>query len=514
MKSCTFAALKNNPEPDKTLMKYFILVKIFIFCTLILFSYSLWQRQPDIDDAWIGEHAYWMAEKGYVKSELMHGITGQETRHIVHHKAFTLVGALFISIFGFSLTTLKSVSLLFLGIFLIIFARYVWLNMGKEAAWLSLLIIMSNALIFQYSFVFRPEIMVMTLGFVSYLFLEKGLSQERKLLAFLLGGVFAGLAAATHLNGLIFMVAGALLLLWNKRIKATVLFSLASLPAFAIYFYDFSEKFGISYWLYQINDSPALQKSSVLPASLSFFAKMLNEQMRFFHSPKEITFSLLFIFLLVVNFKNLKKHSNLLRYLFLLIVSLSLVAVHSTSKYMLLYIPYIFLIIITSLYEIYQNKSSSSAQGVRLAGQKPAVISLLLVLVYLSVNSFWNVRVAFRKFDVEKNVRIAEKYMDPNTHKLNILAPMTYIFNEMGNFKRIQSDLSLAEMQKAGKKIAGSQLLNYADSMKIDYLLITDEYKDRFKISSISVADLKKYGFTIVGNEPGIIILKNNPQNQ
>ncbi|NTW26573.1 MAG: hypothetical protein HGA37_17885, partial [Lentimicrobium sp.] len=154
-------------------MRLLFPIKILIVLTLLLFAYSLWQRTPDIDDAWIGEHAYWMSQNGFVKSELMHGITGQETRHIVHHKIFTLNGALFIKLFGFSLQTLKSVSLLWLGIFLFIFIGYIKRILGSKSAWFAFLLTILNALIFQYSFVFRPEIMVMTLGFVSYLFLEK-----------------------------------------------------------------------------------------------------------------------------------------------------------------------------------------------------------------------------------------------------------------------------------------------------------------------------------------------------
>jgi SAM-dependent methyltransferase len=81
--------------------------------------------------------------------------------------------------------TIKSVSLLWLCVFLIIFTRYVRRTIGKEAAWFALLITLYNSLIFQYSFVFRPEIMVMTLGFISYLFLEKAINREydNKLLA-------------------------------------------------------------------------------------------------------------------------------------------------------------------------------------------------------------------------------------------------------------------------------------------------------------------------------------------
>lgn len=489
-------------------MKHITIVKVLILLISMLFVFSLWQRAPDIDDAWIGEHAYWMAEKGYVKSELMHGITMQDTRHIVHHKFFTLNGALFISILGFSLYSIKSVSLLWLVIFLLVFIVYVRRKFGKDAAWFALLLTMANAFIFQYSFVFRPEIVVMTLGFLSYLFLERYLSEESGYKYLAISGLFAGLAAATHLNGLIFMAAGTILLLMRKRYRASVIFSLLTLPAFAVYFYDFTSQYGLSFWLYQVNDSPALHKSTILPSSFAFPGKIFNEHLRFFHSPKEISLSVLFLFMLLINFKNLKSDGNLLKYLMLLVVFLSLIAVHTTSKYMLLYLPYLMLIIIRTFIHFYQNRQSPLPMKWRLTVRKSYQVSLVLLGLFLITNIVWNTGIAIKKFDPQKNRQLTEKYLGGQTGNLNILAPMTFIFNEIGNFKRIQSDLSIVEMQKVGKNLSGPALLEYADSLKINYLIITDEYRGRFGIDNLKPEHYLQYGYTVSNAETGMIILK------
>jgi len=489
-------------------MQHITIVKVLILLTSMLFVFSLWQRSPDIDDAWIGEHAYWMAEKGYVKSELMHGITMQDTRHIVHHKFFTLNGALFISILGFSLYSIKSVSLVWLCIFLLIFIGYVRRKMGNDAAWFALLLAIANAFIFQYSFVFRPEIVVMTLGFLSYLFLEKYFTEEGEYKYLAISGLFAGLAAATHLNGLIFMAAGAVLLLMRKRFKASVIFSLLTLPAFAVYFYDFTYQYGLNFWLYQVNDSPALHKSTILPSSFAFLGKILNEHLRFFHSPKEISLSILFLFMLLVNFKNLKSEGNLLKYLMLLVIFLSLVAVHTTSKYMLLYLPYIMLIITRSFLHLYKNRQSLLPLKRGLTIRKAYQVSLVLLGLFLITNLVWNTGIALKKFDPQKNRQLSLKYMGIQTADLKVLAPMTFIFNEIGHFKRIQSDLSIIEMQKAGKKLSGPALLKYADNLKINYLIITDEYRERFGINNLKPENYLQYGYTVSMQEPGMIILK------
>lgn len=494
-------------------MKIGVTVKVLIVLTLLLFAFSLWHRSPDVDDAWIGEHAYWMAHKGFVKSELMHGITNQENRHIVHHKLFTLNGALFINIFGFSLMTIKSVSLLWLGIFLLIFIRYVKKELGTDSAWFAFLLITINALIFQYSFVYRPEIMVMTLGFVSYLFLEKAMKQIGDIELLIFSGLFAGLAAASHLNGLIFMAAGFLLLIWRKRYKASLIFVASTLPAFALYFYDFTREFNFNYWIYQISDSPALYKSSILPSSFAFIAKLLNEHLRFFHSPKEISLSMLFLFMLIVNYRNLKSDSNLLKYLLLLILLLSLVSMHTTSKYILLYLPFISLIIIRSFHDFYTNRKSEEILKWKFTNRTAYRWSLVLLGLFVVVHFTWNVNTASEKFNPEKNREFALKHFGQHTNKLNILAPMTFIFNEIGNFNRIQSDLGITEMHKSGLPVYGAGLLNFADSLKLDYLVVTDEFKDRFMIDSLKSTDFATYGYTISDKEEGFIIIKKQGEH-
>ena len=78
---------------------YFLL--LFISLIGLLLILSLYQRSPHVDDAWIGEHAYWLSETGIAKSELMRGATMQEQQLVVHHKFLVYQGAAFIKIFGF-----------------------------------------------------------------------------------------------------------------------------------------------------------------------------------------------------------------------------------------------------------------------------------------------------------------------------------------------------------------------------------------------------------------------------
>ena len=502
-------ALNQKQQHQQACMKLIHFIKIIILLTSILFIFSLWQRQPDIDDAWIGEHAYWMADKGYVKSELMHGITNQHIRHIVHHKLFTLAGALFISIFGFSLFTLKSVSLFSLIVFLIIFYRYLKKRVNDQSLWIGMLLISVNAFIFQYSFVFRPEIMVMTLGFVSFIFLEKGMNDSYKLKWLLISGLLAGLAAATHLNGLIFITSGGLLLLIKRKPLLAVLFGLAAIPGFAVYFYDFSREFGFDYWLYQIKDAPALHTIRDLPESLSLLERPFREQRRFFHSPKEISFSVLFIFLMIAGRKEIRKNSLPLIYLLFLVISLAAVSVHSTSKYLMLYMP-VMVVLMSRAFSFVAIESTSDNNFFRLKTSSLAKWAVGLTMLYIGIQMYWNVNTSINKYDTSANRKFSETYFGKDTEELNILAPMNFIFNEIDHFNRIQSDLGYIDIQKTGLPLHGSFMLRYADSSALDYLIITKEYRSRFGMDTLTESQRNLEGFITIEKNNEFEILKND----
>ncbi|MBW6492177.1 MAG: glycosyltransferase family 39 protein [Lentimicrobium sp.] len=489
-------------------MKLNNFIKYTLILTTLLFAYSLWQRQPDIDDAWIGEHAYWMAQKGYVKSELMHGITNQHILHIVHHKFFTLLGASFVSLFGFSLFTLKSVSLFGLIIFLFVFYKYQKRYSGQPALLISFLLVAVNAFIFQYSFVYRPEIIVMTLGFISFICLERGISESFHYKWIIISGLLAGLSGATHLNGLIYISAGGLLLLIKRKPLQAIIFGLSAIPTFAVYFYDFTREFNFEYWLYQIKDAPALHNTGMLPDWLWIMEKPFREQMRFFHSPKEISLTLLFLFLLIVAFKKLKLPKDLLIYLALLIISLSTLAVHSTSKYLILYLPFMFIVMSRGFAGV-AIESETEAGIIRLRKTPVAYWAVGFLFLYIIVQTVWNVKTCSNKFDPDANRTISEKFIGSGTEKLNVLAPMNYIFNEIGHFNRIQGDLSYADIHKTGIPLHGSYLLRYADSTGLDYLIITKEYKQNFGMDTLSEAQRKNEGFVTIENNNKFEILKN-----
>jgi hypothetical protein len=466
----------------KNLLKRSFLLPVMLLL-VALYLYSLWQREADIDDAWIGEHAYWLATEGHARSELMRGVTMQEEYLVVHHKLLTLHGAAFIKLFGFSLPALKSVSLVYFLLFLALFVCFFRKEKKNRPAntWFGLILLFSFPWVFKYSFVFRPEIMVMTLTFAGWLMLEKALHSARKAwLPSLLAGVLAGLCFATHLNGVIVAVAGFIFLLAYKRFIPAILFGLGALAGTLPYFYDLNSAYGWELWWYQLSQSPALDSLPEVHPLLQPLVNLLNEHKRFFHDPKIAFFSLFMIYSIIFGFKWLKRHRQpMLLYTLLLALLLGLTAMHKSRQYLLVYFPFL-VIMISDVYLNYFNVERNKELQTGWRSRKASGIMLVvLLLIFIATGFYYNLVYSLNKFSPKENSRIVREYITETPSKLNIVAPMTFIFNEIENFNRIQSEVCYVEMQKADPSIHGNGFLERTKSFDIRYIILSDFYRKR-----------------------------------
>jgi len=488
-------------------MKWNQLAFAFLGINLLLFAYSLVLRAPHVDDAWLGEHAYWQSKLGYVKSELMHGITQQEVRLLCHHKLLTLQGALSVNLCGFSLWALKSISLVYFSSFLLFFYFYCRKQLCFSPVELGLVLafLVSNALVFELAFVFRPEMPLMALGFFSYFFVEKTLQNARRSLGWAaVGGLFAGLCMATHLNGIVFAAAGFLLLLWQRKLMQGLLFGLSTLSAAAIYFYDFTSEYGIRFWLYQLRESPFVERLDGMHF-LSFFSKnVLDEHLRFFHSPKEFSFSFLLLVALVFSWKYLLAHKNLLRYTAILCVVLCVFAVNKTSKYLVPCLPFLTLIVVISLKHLQVSTADIRVFSKKITLNTARSITGVLIAVYLIVQTVYNALMATNKFDPAE-YRVLANYVSKEPDSCNIVAPMTFVFNELGRFKSIQGDLCFEQRLKIAQP---KSLLQLAAESEIDCILLNKFYRNKFGVDSLSAAEMRAHGFELSVKTPDFVLFK------
>lgn len=260
--------------------------------------------------------------------------------------------------------------------------------------------------------------MLMTMAFFSWIFLEKVIDNKHPFSSALLCGLFSGLAIATHLNGVFIAIAGGLvLLIWHRKSLITYIPGL--ILTSCIYFYDFTPEFGAGFWWYQIAHSFFITISSCTPWGFVLI-NLLEEQMRFFNSPKEMSFTLLTLFSIYLLWKNKVKINRVkIFYVAAMIHLMGVFSAHKTSKYMLLYFP-LFIFIITKATLLLKEKKATlpswNYKGF-----------MFLVIAYLVANSIFNVNLAFKKQDDQSSVKILNKYIKEDCSTLYIVAPMYYI---------------------------------------------------------------------------------------
>jgi hypothetical protein len=485
-----------------------------LIALILLFLYSMIGRMADADDAWIGEYAYWFARDGYVHSELMRGITMQETNFVVHHKLFNFNGALFIKTFGFSLHSLKAVNLMYFIIFMVLLGFYTlkWKKIFNKNDFLfALIILFAFPWIFKFAYLYRPELMLMTLGFVGFMLLEKYLdTKEEKWGSLFLAGIFFGLSVVGHLNGLILAISGFLLLLVNRKFSAVFIYGSGVLIAGSIYFYDLTDAASITLWKHQFFESPSLDSLYEGPVWLKPIVNLLNEHMRYFHNFKIIVFSVLLITSIITGYKYLvKDHTRLLQFALLVAITTGFIAIHKSRQYFLLNFPYMLLLIVLTLKSIREGKITTYKIG---KPKQIAVVFFLLFLVFLTTSTFLNVKLAVQKFSASENRELAKKYAGGMEANMKIVAPMTFIFNEIEHFEQIQGELCYTELQKLDSTIYGKGFLKYANDFDRDLIIVTPRYQQMLGISAYKKGDEFEH-YYVLDKTKDLIVFKRKAIN-
>ena len=98
--------------------KYLIALSV-LFITIYIFS--LFNRWAYGDDSWLGEYAWSYAHNGLVRAAFNSEMFSYGEIVSSYPRILIIIGALCINIFGWSLYSLKAVSLLFYLLFFLVF---------------------------------------------------------------------------------------------------------------------------------------------------------------------------------------------------------------------------------------------------------------------------------------------------------------------------------------------------------------------------------------------------------
>jgi hypothetical protein len=181
---------------------------------------------------------------------------------------------------------------------------------------------------------------------------------------------------------------------------------------------------------------------------------------------------------------------------------------HKSQQYLLLNFPYILILLTLTFKGL--SEGSISYKNKALQKMIPGIYSFI-ILTFLFVSLYHNYLLAVQKFSARENRELAVKYAGTETRNLNIVAPMTFLFNEIENFKRIQGEVCYIELMKEDPTVSGRGLLQKAETFEIDLLMLTPFYVESLGLSGFQKGD-EVQGYSIIDKTEELLVIKRRKE--
>lgn len=445
---------------------------VLLLITLLI---TFFHRAEYFDEAWFAEQSFWLIREGHVRSELFRGYNGWENGIYVFHKLFIYAGALVMSITGISVATSKLVSIFFglSGGYL------VWLynkNKPREQQWLSVLLYFGCGTLIRFISVNRPETMCMALGFASYVALESPKNNQPKPI---LAGILAGSAALTHLNGLIYLIAGVIWLIIYAGWRPTFLFILAGALTLGLYGLDALLDGNMAVLIDQFFHDPATQENLHLSDKL---AVLLDYHQVFFHSQNEAALTALVLLCAIAFRKRIRLSQPVLRYTVLLITSFWLLTKSDTDIYFLLFVPWLAILVANWLVAYLPEQPVWQKNTAKFL----LVVYALVAIVQLREAILENQATP----DTESRNALLASYM-PHKHT-KVIAPIDFFFGQMDNYK-IQGLAYYYLYERANKKLPLQAFFQSANQNGVGYIISNHGKDANYTIPADAPAQINGY---------------------
>lgn len=454
--------------PIRTYLVLLLLVLVGLFITFI-------HRAEYYDEAWFAEQSYWLIHTGQVKSELFRTYNGWDKGIYVFHKLFIYAGALIMSVTGVSVATNKLVSILFglLGGYL------VWLygrSASREQQWLSVLLYAGCGTLIRFISVNRPETMCMAIGFASYLAIDPPNGWRSKPMW---AGILAGLSALTHLNGIIYLIAGVILLWLRSGWRPMLVFSVAGALTLSLYGLDALLDGQSGTLIDQFRNDPATQENFGLIAKLTVMA---DYHQIFFHSQNEAALSILVLLCAVLFWKQIGRKESLLVYTLLLIGSFWVLTKSSTDIYFLLFLPWLSLLAARWLITCLPHQP---------VWQKRLMQILLVGYLVVSAIQFREVIVENRTVpDTERHNALLAAHM-PHKHT-RVIAPLEFFFGQMETYQ-IWGLTYYLFLAKKRKSFTLNDFFQLAEQEQVEYIISDHRLNASYEIPINAPATIGVY---------------------
>ena len=470
-------SVENSSPFDETLALFNFPIHVkwiwtaFAF-VVIAFAYSCYHRSIHIDDAWLSEMSYFLSKDGILKSEAFSGWEHSELHVFFTHQLLIRIGAVFARLFGYGAYQMKMVGLMFL--LALMFLWYLMLAKMRASSGFKamfLLLLLGNCRVFDAGFMFRPELALSFFISVSY-FLLLAFKRTGKSRYAVGAGLACAIAIGFHLNGVVCVAAGVILLLKWKKLKHIPFFLLPACFGFAIYFIDIRSHEDVLTLFSQFHHAPSLTENHF--TRWHYLLNLLGEHRRFFATPSEMSLSVFLIVTAVLGYRKISsRFSDLLVYSGALVFFVALIAQSKTPKYMILYIPFLIFIICAGLSVSFSKK--------------PVLLSALLV-AYFASQAWGDKEVILQKENRLAYYAEVTKNLSAGTR---ILAPFDFVFFGLDRFRIRPFSAFLLSNQKPGElaaKAPYNELLNRDHIQAI--VFDKDAYKE-YRIETEPPADFK-----------------------
>ena len=488
-------------KTTKAIRNIFFGLSIFTFAVFLL---GLFHRTIHYDEPILAEQVLSFQNLGFIKAELFDGMGKDwEVRQYHFHKFFIFSGVAVTKFFGFNIWVLRSLTFIFFIGLLVSLVAYLKTEKYHNKLIYPILftVLLINITFFEYSFLFRPEIIIAAMGFFSFFLLH--LFFKRKNSWLIIGsGTVAGLAAFTHLNGLSFIMTGGLLLLIHRKWKESFLFGTTAGLVTLFYFIDLNSFAELSAFWEQFRSDPNLNENDF--KVLHAIGKILNEHMRFFWNLPTAAFSAVYIFCLVFNFSYFKKeHPILLWYHFILIACLAAIAQSKTIKYALVYYPFMVLIISISMHNFFIDRKFDRRFWIQTG----------LFVVYFVIN--FSAAILFMSKDttndlIKKNEIYSEHMLKENA---NVLTTASFYFNSYQKYN-IHLILAYELLHEIYLQTPRSKegFYDFARSRGNDYILLRNLPLNSNMLTLIEFDKLKEgmvnFGYRVIFKNEKVVILE------
>jgi len=470
----------------------------FLLLSAIVFAASLYKREITYDDAFFAEQAYWVNKLGYSRTELFNDVLDWGDRQYVYHKLHVWQSAIIAKYLGWSPYYFKAAPLFYLLIFIYFAHVYYkkYLNPDNtESFYLFLALLLLNTYIVQLSFEARPEIMMMCFGFLSFLTIRHGVKLE-KITYLILSGFLAGSAVLFHLNGMIYIAAGVMLIIYMHQYRYLAIFVLSAAIISSLYWLEMVTNNAIGTGISQLVNDPAVSKDE--PSVKNFIFKVISSPLRFTSHIFDFSYILLLILSLYLYRHTLKTNREvklLLVYFISSEICLALINPGTKSMYLVLHMPFV-LLIVASLQKKIVNPSINR--------------TMVFAFSFYAITQVGHVYGLIKRSNseiIDQHAYIVEKYRINKSEK--IIAPAIFVFNEIDNAKITAAEM-LNILIKSGKLASTSEdIFNYAHQHDYKYLVLNANYLPEFPSYDLTPGNLY-FDYRIIGQDYGYHIFQKN----